>query len=261
MAMFMIFFFFTLSSIIITASAASGCDRCLHQTKAVVFTNASALSYGACGYGSYATSFYNGHLAAAVPSIFKSGSGCGACFQVRCKDNKLCSKSGTVVIVTDLNNNTQSELVLSSRALVAMANKGMEQKILKLGYADVEYKRVSCDYKGKNLAVRVEESSNKLQYLAIKFLYQGGQTEIVAVDIARVGSTNWSFMSRKSGAIWETSRVPVGAIQFRLVVTSGYDRKRIWAKSVLPGDWNVGVVYDTGVQIDDVAEEGCGTCD
>ncbi|KAI3714191.1 hypothetical protein L1987_72786 [Smallanthus sonchifolius] len=256
MAIF-IFFLFTLT---ITASA-STCDRCLHQTKAVLFTNASALSYGACGYGSSAPSFYNGHLAAAVPSIFKSGSGCGACFQVRCMDSKLCSKSGTQVIVTDLNNNTQTELVLSSRALMAMANKGMEQKILKLGSADVEYKRESCDYKGKNLAVSVEESSNKLGYLAIKFLYQGGQTEIVAVDIARVGSTNWGFLSRKSGAIWETSRVPIGALQFRLVVTSGYDRKTIWAKSVLPANWNAGVVYDSGVQIDDIAEEGCGRCD
>ncbi|KAL8196561.1 hypothetical protein R6Q57_024856 [Mikania cordata] len=256
----MAIFFYFLFTLLIT-SFASGCDRCLHNTKAVMFTHASALSYGACGYGSFATSFYNGRLAAVVPSIFKSGSGCGACFQIRCMDSKLCSESGTQVIVTDLNNNNQTELVLSSRALMAMANKGMEQQILRLGSADVEYKRVSCDYKGKNLSVRVEESSDKPHYLAIKFLYQGGQTEIVAVDIARVGSSNWSFMSQKSGAIWETSWVPVGAVQLRLVVTSGYDRKTIWAKSVLPANWNVGVVYDSGVQIDDIAEEGCGRCD
>jgi len=36
------------------------------------------------------------------------------------------------------------------------------------------------------LAVRVEESSKNPDYLAIKFLYQGGQTEIVAVDVAQV---------------------------------------------------------------------------
>ncbi|GJR06444.1 expansin-like A1 protein [Tanacetum coccineum] len=258
----MAIFFYSIFTLSLIASA-SACDRCLHQTKAVLFTNASALSYGACGYGSSATSFYNGHLAAAVPSIFKLGSGCGACFQVRCMDGKLCSKAGTEVIVTDVNNkNTQTELVLSSRALMAMANKGMEQNILKLGTANVEYKRVPCNYNGKNLGVRVEETSHKPgQYLAIKFLYQGGQTEIVAVDVAKVGSTSWGFLHRKSGAIWETSRVPAGALQFRMVVTSGYDRKTIWAKTVLPADWNVGVVYDSGVQIDDIAEEGCGRCD
>ncbi|GKB01931.1 protein arginine N-methyltransferase 1.6, partial [Tanacetum coccineum] len=54
--------------------------RLPHQTKDVLFTNASALSYGAGGYGSFDTTFYNGHLAGGVPSIFKLGSGCGACF-------------------------------------------------------------------------------------------------------------------------------------------------------------------------------------
>lgn len=43
-----------------------------------------------------------------------------------------------------------------------------------------------CDYKNQNLAVRVEEMSQKPNYLAVKFLYQGGQTEIVGVDVAKV---------------------------------------------------------------------------
>lgn len=68
-------------------------------------------------------------------------------------------------------------------------------------------------------------------------------------------------MSRNHGAVWDTSRVPAGALQFRFVVTSGYDGKWIWAKSVLPNDWKVGVVYDSGVQINDIAKEGCSTCD
>ena len=49
--------------------------------------------------------------------------------------------------------------------------------------------RVPCEYKNKNLAVRVEEPSRK-DYLQIKFLYQGGQTEIVAVDVAQVSITD-----------------------------------------------------------------------
>lgn len=46
--------------------------------------------------------------------------------------------------------------------------------------------RVPCDYKDQNLALRVEESSQKPHYLAVKVLYQGGQTEIVAMDVAQV---------------------------------------------------------------------------
>ena len=45
------------------------------------------------------------------------------------------------MIVTDLNNNNQTDFVLSSRAFMAMANKGMGQDVLKHGILDVEYKR------------------------------------------------------------------------------------------------------------------------
>jgi len=242
-------------------SSASACDRCVHQAKVAYFSKASSLSSGACGYGSLALGFTGGQLAAAVPSVYKDGAGCGACFQIRCKNARLCTKQGTKVIVTDLNKNNQTDFVLSSRAFMGMANKGMGQDILKLGLVDVEYQRVPCDYKNQNLAVRVEEMSQKPYYLAVKFLYQGGQTEIVGVDVAKVGSPNWTFMSRNHGAVWDTSRVPDGPLQFRVVVTSGYDGKDIWAKNVLPADWKAGVVYDSGVQISDIAQEGCSPCD
>ncbi|XVF45629.1 hypothetical protein PTKIN_Ptkin02bG0221900 [Pterospermum kingtungense] len=254
MAIFLCFLFLLLSS-------ATACDRCLHQSKASYISKASALSSGACGYGSLALGLSGGHLAAAVSSLYKDGAGCGACFQIRCKNSTLCSSKGTRVTITDLNHNNQTDFVLSSRAFKAMANKGMGQDILKLGVVDVEYKRVPCEYKNKNLAVIVEESSQKPKYLAIKLLYQGGQTEIVGMDVAQVGSSNWGFMSRKHGAVWETSRVPNGALQFRFVITSGFDGKWVWAKNVLPADWKTGVVYDSGVQITDIAQEGCFPCD
>nr|AVT44078.1 EXLA1 [Osmanthus fragrans] len=244
------------------SSATADCDQCLHQTKVSFFTKAEALQSGACGYGSLAIGFNGGRLAAATTTLYKEGAGCGACFQIRCKDNSLCSKEGTTVIVTDRNTDNKTDFVVSSRAFMAMAKKGMDQNILKLGIANVEYKRVPCDYKNKNLAIRVEESSQKPHYLAIKFLYQGGKTEIVAVDVAsQVDSSNWTFMSRSHGAIWETSRVPTGALQFRFAVTAGYDGKWYWAKSVLPADWKNGEIYDSGLQITDVAEDGCSSCD
>ncbi|CAI9299233.1 unnamed protein product [Lactuca saligna] len=254
-------FFYLFFLLVSISSTTNACDRCLHQSKAAFFSKASSLSSGACGYGSSAASFYGSHLAAAVPSLYKSGSGCGACFQVRCLDSKLCSKTGTQVIVTDENKNNETDFVLSGRAFMAMANKNMGKNLLKLGVANVEYRRVPCDFKGKNFTVRVEESTQKPNYLALKFLYQGGQTEIVAADIAQVGSSSWTYLTRNHGAVWDTSRPPAGALQLRLVVTSGYDGKWIWAQSVLPADWKIGGVYDSGVQIDDVAQEGCGECD
>lgn len=212
------------------------------------------------------------------------------CMQIRCKDETICTKRGSTIVVTDLNRDSKTDLVLSRKAFKGMAKQGMEQDVLKLGIAEVEYKRlvasfvlfplylkeipfpdkiicmhgwdrIPCDYKNKKVSIRVEESSQKRYYLAIKLLYVGGQTEIVGVDVAQVGSSNWQSMSRNYGAVWDTSRVPKGALQFRFVVTAGYDGKWYWAKQVLPGDWENGVVYESGIQVTDIAQEGCSPCD
>jgi hypothetical protein len=66
-------------------------------------------------------------------------------------------------------------------------------------------------------------------------------------------------MTRDHGPAWSTSQAPVGLLQFRMVVvTSGYDGKWVWVEGeVLPCQWEVGWVYDAGVQITDVPPEGC----
>ncbi|XP_010446345.1 PREDICTED: expansin-like A2 [Camelina sativa] len=255
--------FLLLAVVFLFSSSADACDRCLHHSKASYFSSASALSSGACAYGSMATGFFAGHIAAAMPSIYKDGAGCGACFQVRCKNPTLCSSKGTTVMVTDLNKRNQTDLVLSSRAFRAMAKPvvGADTDLLKQGILDIEYQRVPCDYGNKKMSVRVEESSKKPNYLAIKLLYQGGQTEVVAIDIAQVGSSHWSYMTRSHGAVWVTDKVPTGALQFKFVVTAGYDGKMVWSQRVLPSNWEAGKTYDAGVQITDIAQEGCDPCD
>jgi hypothetical protein len=46
--------------------------------------------------------------------------------------------------------------------------------------------RVPYEYKGQNMAVKVDKNSQYPYYLAMQFLYQGGQTEIVIVDVSQV---------------------------------------------------------------------------
>ncbi|CAO2815711.1 unnamed protein product [Amaranthus hypochondriacus] len=237
------------------SASATSCDRCLHQSKA---TYTSQIYSGGCGYGPLAWNFNNGLLAAGLTSLFKSGFGCGACFKVRCKDSALCKEEGTTVILTDSEGDNRTDLLLNKHAFSALANYGMSQQLLNHGIVDIEYKRVPCVYEHQNLAIRVEEYSQRPHYLAITVLYQGGQTEITDINIATVGQRVWTGLRHKYGAVWETNRVPSGPLRFLFIVNSGdgdfnYYRTQI----ILPADWTPGVIYNTEVQIKDTAQENC----
>ncbi|KNA14564.1 hypothetical protein SOVF_106480 [Spinacia oleracea] len=249
--------FIVLNFLFVLLSSASACDRCLHQSKA---TYTSKISSGACGYESLAMGFNGGMLAGGLPSLFKQGAGCGACFKVRCKNAGLCRSEGTRVMLTELQGDNRADFVLNRNAYVAMAHKGMSQSLVNLGIVDIEYKRVPCDNKSKNLAIRVENYSSKPYYLAFTVLHQGGQTEIMGIDLAQVGSNNWASMKRNYGAVWDTNKVPSGPLKLRFLVKSGYSTKSILTQKVFPADWKSGVVYDAGIQIVDIAQEECSVC-
>uniref|UniRef100_A0ACD6A630 Uncharacterized protein n=1 Tax=Avena sativa TaxID=4498 RepID=A0ACD6A630_AVESA len=142
---------------------------------------------------------------------------------------------------------------------------------------DVDFRRIPCAYRDdKNLSVKVEEGSVRSRgRLGLRFLFQGGQTDIAAVEVAQAvdgasdaapSQTTWRYMTRSEGSpgVWLTSRAPPGPLRLRIVITAGSGGK--WLRSdgaVLPADWVPGGVYDTGLRVADVAASTCGgaSCD
>ncbi|GAB4853049.1 hypothetical protein Ancab_040583 [Ancistrocladus abbreviatus] len=138
-----------------------------------------------------------------------------------------------------------------------MAIEGREKILLSLGVVDMQYKRIPCDFKNHHLSLRVEESSNYPNYLVVKVLYQGGQTDMIGIDVFQVGSSTVTSLRHNYGAIWSTNMVPNGPLQFRFAITSGYDKKFVYSKNALPADWKIGVIYDMGIQIKDISQISC----
>ncbi|KAF7105086.1 hypothetical protein CFC21_105924 [Triticum aestivum] len=258
------------------------CPR--RSTASILPPGAGALTGAACGYGGQAAEMaVDGgfHIAAVSAGFFRGGQACGACYQLRCRSRSACAKDGVKIVVVgevaDTNmtgGGAGGRFLLTKDAFAAMT---MPDRAAELADAavDVDFRRIPCAYKSKNLAVKVEETSSRDRgYLALRYLYQGGQTDIAAVEVAQAvtgssgtnneaapSQTTWQYMTRReaSPSVWRTSRVPAGPLRLRLVVTAGSSGK--WLRTdgaVLPAEWQPGAVYDTGLRITDVAANTCG---
>ncbi|CAN6173655.1 unnamed protein product [Urochloa humidicola] len=285
MELLLLLLLFTISPFLRSASGTPSkhnycCDWCPRHSTASLFPPAAAGldgkgdGGGACGYGAaMATEELNDggpHVAAAGAEFFREGAGCGACYQLRCRDRRVCADGGVKVVVTGAANRTAG-FQLGREAFAAMTRRGMADQLDALldDNVQVDFRRVPCEYR-KNLTVRVEEGSRNPGQLGIQFLYQSGQTDIAAVEIAAQATNNhtqqqalpppiWRPMARlRRRRVWRTTRAPAGPLQLRLVVTAGLGGKWLRAQdTVLPADWRPGQAYDTGLRVTDVALRTC----
>lgn len=208
---------------------------------------------GACGYKAYGSTI-NGGEVSGVSRLFKNGTGCGACYQVRCKSPKCCSEDGTKVVVTDHGEGDNTDFILSTRAYTKLALPGLAEELLSYGVVDVEYKRIPCQYSGYNLMFKVHEHSRFPDYLSLVAIYQAGVSEITAVEIWQEDCQEWVCMRRAYGAVWDLPNPPrgqvEGAINVRIQVTGSSGSKWVQLRNLLPSAWKAGAAYDTAIQLD-----------
>ncbi|KAL2525216.1 Expansin-like B1 [Abeliophyllum distichum] len=201
---------------------------------------------GACGYGEYGRTVNNGEVTG-VSRLYRNGSGCGACYQVRCQIRTHCREEGVKVVVTDYGEGDRTDFILSTQGYSKLARPNMAEELFAYGVVDVEYNRVPCRY-GRRLMLKVHEYSNYPHYLALVPLYNEGFSDITAMYIWQDGM-GWRPMRRAFGTVFDIPNPPKEPLLIRVQYNVQTEVKSADITNAIPEDWEVGVAYDTHVQI------------
>ncbi|OMP05414.1 hypothetical protein CCACVL1_01911 [Corchorus capsularis] len=194
---------------------------------------------GACGFEEHGKTINYDANVAGVSRLYKNGTGCGACYQVRCTNPQLCTKNGVKVVVTDYGEGDNTDFILSPRAYSRMALSNAAAELFTYGVVEVEYQRIPCRYGGYKLQFKVHEHSKYPNYLAIVILYASGKNDILNVEIWQEDCKEWIRMRRA-----------YGAVKMRFQVQGSAGLTWVQAPNVIPSDWKAGVAYESDIELE-----------
>ncbi|KAK4262538.1 hypothetical protein QN277_028087 [Acacia crassicarpa] len=223
------------------------------------FTNSRATYYntsdgsgtptGACGFGDYGRTENSGRVAG-VSGLWRGGAGCGACYQVKCNDTKLCRTDGVTIVVTDMGSGDRTDFVMSLNGFLRLGlNANASDELRKKGTVDIQYRRVRCTFGGSNVKIKINENSRFPDYLAIAVIYVPGSKDVVSFQISNNNGRDWKPLRRVFGGVFDLENAPSGPFKVRVQ----FSRSQTWAESpnnVIPADWKVGAIYDSRIHVD-----------
>ncbi|XP_028798928.1 putative expansin-B2 [Neltuma alba] len=205
---------------------------------------------GACGYGdSVGKPPFSSMISAGGSPIYKSGKGCGGCYEVKCSSNPACSGNPVIVVITDecpgCGSDQRFHFDMSGTAFGAMAVSGKEDQLRNAGKLEIQYRSVKCNFPGTNIEFKVDSGSNPY-YFAVVIQYENGNG-LANVELKEgEGSASWRPMEQSWGAVWKlNSGSPLQApFSVRLTAPESPDSQNtVEASNVIPAGWSPGQTY------------------
>jgi hypothetical protein len=204
---------------------------------------------GGCGYqDAVGKAPFNSMVSAGGPSIYKGGRGCGACYQIRCTSNELCSGNPVTVVITDECPGCYDDTAffdMSGTAFGSLSKSFSSDQFRNLGRIKVDYRRVPCNYAGINLTFRIDSGSNPY-YLAVLVEYEAGDGDMTLLEVMPNPGSGWAPMTPSWGVVWKyqgDSSMP-GPFSFRITTSSG---QILVAENAVPAGWQPGQTYVSAV--------------
>ncbi|XP_042035343.1 expansin-B6-like [Salvia splendens] len=204
---------------------------------------------GACGFVRDIESHpYHGFVSAGNNKLYKSGAGCGTCYEVKCRYNKACSQRAIKVTITDecpgSCNDDGIHFDLSGKAFGALAYSGQEDNLRNAGKIMVKYRRVKCNYKS-NIKFRIDSGSNPF-YLAFVVGNLNGYGDVAHVEL-KPSNSDWVPMQRSWGVTWKADLKDSQKGPFSIRINGSINTASIIAYNVIPYNWKAGQYYYSSV--------------